>query len=400
MRMRILLAIAMASVLGAPAEAAACRNSGSFERWLDGFKQEAAAQGVSQATLAMAAPYLTFDQSIVAKDRGQRVFAQTFLEFSGRMVAPYRLQRGGQLIQTHGATFRRIEQQYGVPAAPIVAFWGLETDFGANIGNLPTLRSLVSLAYDCRRPELFRKQLVAALKIIQRGDLAVEQMIGPWAGELGQMQFLPAHYLDYGVDFDGDGRRDLLKSVPDALASAGNYLASIGWRRGEPWLQEVRVPAELPWDQADLSIQHPRSKWTQWGVTLADGRPLPAGDLPASLLLPMGRFGPAFLAYNNFKAFLEWNQSLVYSTTAAYYATRLAGAPVMSKGSGQIPQIGFEQVRELQTLLLRAGYKIGEADGKLGLQTRAAVKQAQLKYGLPADSYPSVELIERMRGGR
>ncbi len=381
--------------------AVSCRNnSGTFERWLEAVKQEATAQGVSAGTIAAASPYLVYDQSIVNKDRGQRVFAQTFLEFSGRMVAGYRLQRGAQLIQTQGAIFRRIEQQYGVPAAPIVAFWGLETDFGANIGNLPTLRSLVSLAYDCRRPALFRKQLLAALKIIQRGDLAVEQMIGPWAGELGQLQFLPAHYYDYGVDYDGDGRRDLLRSTSDALASAGNYLSQIGWRRGEPWLTEVRVPANLRWDQADLAIQHPRAQWAQWGVTLADGRALPGDQLPASLLLPMGRFGPAFLAYNNFKTFLEWNQSLVYSTTAAYYATRLAGAPALSKGNGQIPQVSFEQVRELQTLLLRAGYKIGEADGKLGLNTRGAIKQAQLKYGLPADSYPSVELIERMRAGR
>jgi lytic murein transglycosylase len=406
--MRIGAALAViAGVLLAPTAvpaqsgAVSCRsNAGTFERWLEAFKQEAVADGVSRGTLAEASPYLVYDQSVVNKDRGQRVFAQTFLEFSGRMVAAYRLERGAKLIQTHSATFRRIEQQYGVPAAPIVAFWGLETDFGANIGNLPTLRSLVSLAYDCRRPALFRKQLLSALKIIQRGDLSAEQMIGPWAGELGQLQFLPAHYLDYGVDFDGDGRRDLLKSTPDALASAGNYLAQIGWRRGEPWLTEVRAPDNLRWDQADLAIQHPRAQWAQWGVTQADGRALSSDQLPASLLLPMGRYGPAFLAYNNFKTFLEWNQSLVYSTTAAYYATRLAGSPVMSKGSGPIPQVGFEQVRELQTLLLRAGYKIGEADGKLGLNTRAAIKQAQLKYGLPADSYPSVELIERMRGGR
>lgn len=393
--------LAQPTAVLAQSGAVSCRNNtGSFERWLEAFKQEATADGVSPGTLAAASPYLVYDQSIVNKDRGQRVFAQTFLEFSGRMVAAYRLERGAKLIQTHGATFRRIEQQYGVPAAVIVAFWGLETDFGANIGNLPTLRSLVSLAYDCRRPALFRTQLLAALKVIQRGDLTPEQMIGPWAGELGQLQFLPAHYLDYGVDFDGDGRRDLLKSTPDALASGGNYLAQIGWRRGEPWLTEVRVPANLRWDQADLAITHPRAQWAQWGVTLADGRSLPADPMPASLVLPMGRFGPAFLAYANFKTFLEWNQSLVYSTTAAYYATRLAGAPVMSKGSGAIPQISFEQVRELQTLLLRAGYKIGEADGKLGLNTRAAIKQAQLKYGLPADSYPSVELIERMRAGR
>ena len=244
--------------------------------------------------------------------------------------------------------FQRIENQYGVPAAPIVAFWGLETDFGANIGNLPTLRALATLAFDCRRPQLFRPQLLAALKVIQRGDLTPEQMVGPFAGELGQLQFLPAHYFDHGVDFDGDGRRDLLKSAPDALGSAGNFMKHLGWKKGEPWLQEVRVPENLPWDQADLSIKHPRSQWARWGVTYPGGRPLAADAMPASLVLPMGRFGPAFLAYANFDVFIGWNQSLVYATTAAYFATRLAGAPAVGRGNAPVPAFSYEQMRELQ----------------------------------------------------
>ena len=230
-------------------------------------------------------------------DRGQRVFTQTFLQFSDRMAAAYRIQRGQALIKTYAPVFARIDRQFGVPAPVIVAFWGLESDFGANMGNYRSLPSLASLAYDCRRADRFRAQLLDALRLIERGDLRPEEMIGSWAGELGQTQMMPSEYYQYAVDYDGDGKRDLIRSVPDVLGSTANYLVGLGWRRGEPWLTEVRVPANMPnfpWDQADLDIQLPRAKWAAYGVTLADGRPLPADDLPASLLLPMGRLGPAF----------------------------------------------------------------------------------------------------------
>lgn len=379
------------------AQAASCRSNTGFEQWLSAFRQEAAAQGISQRALSAAQPYMVYDQAIVNKDRGQGVFAQSFLQFSDRMAAGYRIQKGAQLIRQHAATFARIERQYGVPAPVLVAFWGLETDFGANIGNLPTIRSVTSLAYDCRRSDLFRTQLLYALKIIDRGDLRAEEMVGPWAGELGQFQFLPSHYFDYAVDFDGDGRRDLLRNVTDALGSAGNFMAQLGWKRGEPWLQEVRVPGNLPWDQADLAIQHPRSKWAQWGVAFVDGRPLPADGLAASLLLPMGRFGPAFLAYDNFQVYLKWNQSMVYSTTSAYLANRINGAAPVHRGQANVPVLTAQQVFELQRLLAARRYDVGKIDGKLGLGTRAAVKQVQMKLGMPADSYPTPGLIERLR---
>jgi hypothetical protein len=200
------------------------------------------------------------------------------------------------------------------------------------------------------------------------------------------------------VYYDGDGRVDQPRSVPDVMASSANLLKHPGWQRGQPWLQEVLVPSELPWEQADLTIQHPRSQWVRWGVKSAGDRSLPADNMPASLLLPMGRNGPAFLAYQNFQVYTQWNQSLVYSTTAAYYATRLAGAPPYNKGRGEIPSYGLPEVRELQNLLNRQGYDAGEADGKLGMQTRAGIRKAQLKLGLPADAYPSDELFTRLRG--
>jgi lytic murein transglycosylase len=375
----------------------------SFGRFLADLKQQAVAAGVSQQALEEASPYLVYDQGIVNRDRGQRVFGQVFTEFAGRMAAPYRMQQGQAKIKTYAAAFARAEKEYGVPPAVISAFWGLESDFGANMGNLPTLRSLVSLAYDCRRSQMFQAETIAALKITERGDLTPAEMVGSWAGELGQTQFLPTHYFNYAVDYDGDGHRNLLHSPEDVIGSTANYIANgLKWRRGEPWLQEVRVPQNLAsgftWDQADLTIQHPRSKWAQFGVTYPDGRALPNDNLPASLLLPMGRMGPAFLAYPNFAAYTEWNNSLIYSTTAGYLATRIAGAPPMHRPATPIAQLPFNELRELQQLLVRAGFNVGKVDGIMGQQSRSAVKAMQIKYGLPADSWPTAELLARMRG--
>jgi lytic murein transglycosylase len=390
--------------VAAPAErAASCHNGLSFERFLSDLKQQAVAAGVSQRALAEASPYLVYDQGIVNRDRGQRVFGQIFSQFAGRMAAPSRMQQGQAQIKTYASAFARAEKQYGVPPAVIAAFWGLESDFGANMGSLPTLRSLVSLAYDCRRSEMFANETIAALKVIDRGDLEPDEMIGSWAGELGQTQFLPTHYFNYAVDYDGDGRRNLLSSPEDVIGSTANYIANgLKWRRGEPWLQEVRAPQDLassfPWDQADLTVQLPRSKWAQLGVTFPDGKALPNDELASSLLLPMGRMGPAFLAYPNFAAYTEWNNSLIYSTTAGYLATRIAGAPPMRRPSGPIAQLPFNEIKELQGLLVRAGFTVGKVDGVLGQQSRSAVKAMQIKYGLPADSWPTGELLAKMRG--
>ncbi|MCK1390265.1 lytic murein transglycosylase [Bradyrhizobium sp. 1] len=380
--------------------AASCHSGASFDRFLADVKQKAVAAGVSQRTMSEASPYLVYDQGIVNRDRGQRVFGQLFTEFAGRMAAPYRMQNGQQHIKSHAAAFARAEKEFGVPPAVIAAFWGLESDFGVNMGNLPTLKSLVSLAYDCRRSEMFVNETIAALKIIDRGDLTPDEMVGSWAGELGQTQFLPVHYVNYAVDYDGDGRRDLLRSEDDVIGSTANYIANgLKWRRGEPWLEEIKVPQTLPWDQTDLTVQLPRSKWAQLGVTYPDGRPLPNDNLASSVLLPMGRSGPAFMAYANFAAYTAWNNSLIYSTTAGYLATRIAGAAPMRKPSTPVAQLPFNELKQLQQLLVQAGFNVGKVDGVLGQQSRAAVKAMQIKYGLPADSWPTTELLARMRGG-
>jgi lytic murein transglycosylase len=392
-------AVLLAVVLAGPAMAARCRNTGSFEKWLADFKKDALAQGISPRVLAEAAPDLTFDPAIIRRDQGQAIFNLTFLQFSDKLIAGYRMQNGMEAMHKNAAVFARVEKAYGVPAPVLTAFWGLESDFGKMFGNYRILRALTTLAYDCRRPDFFREQLIAALRIVQNGDQSVAEMVGDWAGEFGGMQFTAGDYLKNAVDFDGDGRRDLIHSIPDTLASAANFLVHLGWQRGQPWLQEVHVPPNLPWQEADLNIQHPVSQWEGWGVRPAHGK-LPAGDMQAALLLPMGRHGPAFLAYPNFKAFLGWNSAFVYSTTVAYFATRLAGAPVVSHAAANtVHALTTEQMMELQRLLTKHGYDVGEVDGKLGNATRTAVKKAQIKAGLPADSWPTAELIERLRGG-
>lgn len=391
-----------ASLFVASASAAAAETCGTptnpskFPSWLSGVKKEAAGMGISKRAIA-ALDGMTYDPSVIKRDRSQSVFSLTFLEFQARLISAGRMNKGASLIKQHSAIFKKVEQRYGVPAAVITAFWGLETDFGGYMGDFHTIRSLATLSYDCRRPEKFRPQIFAALQILDRGDMTADDMVGAWAGEIGQVQFLPADFLESGVDADGDGRVDLKRSIPDILMSTGSLLTHHGWQANQPWLQEVQVPEDMPWEEADIAIRHPRSQWAKWGVKLMSGK-LKADKVGASLLLPMGRHGPAFLAYPNFTdVYLRWNESLIYSTTAAYFATRLAGAPPVSKGNGPVNALDYNQIMELQKILSRMGYDVGKIDGKLGAASRAAVKSVQIKLGLPADSWPTPDLLERLR---
>jgi lytic murein transglycosylase len=259
---------------------------------------------------------------------------------------------------------------------------------------MSTLRSLATLAFDCRRPALFRPELTAALKIVEEGDLAPSAMRGAWAGELGQTQFLPTNYLKYGVDYDGDGRKDLIKSSADVLASTANFLARLGWQPGQPWLVEVTAPKQMDWQIAHLDEKRSTGEWQSLGVAARAGS-IPAGN--ASLYLPMGRNGPAFLAYPNFDVYLGWNESLVYATTAAYFATRLAGAPPVGKGNGTVEVLRAKEIQAVQKALAARGINPGPIDGKLGRLTREAVRVAQMQLGLPADGWPDGALLSALR---
>jgi lytic murein transglycosylase len=261
-----LLGVALSAAFAAPSPAAQC--GGDFGSWLAEFSREAAAQGVSQRTLSSALGGLAPDPNVLSRDRSQRVFQQSFEQFSGRMISPDRMRRGPALLTRYAATFAGIERQFGVPGPVLVAIWGLETDFGVNQGKFSIIRSVATLAHDCRRPDKFRGELLASLRIVDRGDMSPEELRGDWAGEIGQTQFLPSSYLKYAVDFDGNGRRDLIHSAPDALASTANYLKGYGWRRGEGWDEGT----------------------------------------------------------GNFSVLLEWNKARVYAKTIALFADRLAGS--------------------------------------------------------------------------
>lgn len=371
-----------------------CHEGKSFDQWLNSIRAEAKAAGIKESAINAALNGVQFDPAIIRRDRGQQVFQQTFLQFSDRMVNE-RMSRGRAMLEKNAALFSRIEREFGVPGPVLVSFWGLESDFGADKGKTPIVQAVATLAYDCRRADVFHGELLDAIKLVELNYIPVSEMLGDWAGELGHMQISTPQYVKYAVDYDGDGKADVVHSVPDAMATAANFLKGLGWQRGQPWLQEVKVPQSLDWKEADLSIQHPVSYWEKAGVRPAWGR-LPSNDLPASLILPMGRTGPAFLAYPNFQAYIGWNKAYVYSITAAYFATRLEGAPVVSHAVSVQP-LPANELKQLQELLVAKGFSDEKPDGKLGTATRAAVRDAQIKLGLPADGYPTADILQRLR---
>ncbi|ARP64871.1 lytic transglycosylase [Mesorhizobium sp. WSM1497] len=374
-----------------PAMAQEC--GGDFESWKQGVAAEAKAAGVGTVGLD-ALEAATLDDKVLARDRAQGVFTQTFVEFSNRMISAYRLKQGAANIKKYADVFARADQQFGVQAPIIAAFWALETDFGAVQGDFHTLSALVTLSHDCRRPQLFRQQLVPLLELIDRGVLPAD-VRGAWAGEIGQTQILPSDYLARGVDGDGDGKIDLRGSVPDVIMTTANKVLSRGWKRDQPWIQEVRVPEDMPWDQTGRTNKLPLSQWAQWGVTYPSGAPLVDNGLKAGLALPMGRKGPAFLTYDNFDVYLEWNQSFTYALTAANLAARLAGAPPLDPRN---PETGLnnEQMKALQTKLEAKGYDVGTVDGILGTNTREAIRKEQTRLGLPVDGWPTPELLGKL----
>ena len=376
-----------------------CKTAGTFDSWLATFRKEVTAEGMSKQAIAEVLDGMTLDPGIISRDRKQGVFMLSFLEFSAKLATNNRMQSGKAKIAQNKATFDRVNKQFGVPASVITGFWALESDFGGGMGNLPILRSIATLAYDCRRGPMFREELKAVIRIVERGDMRPGEMLGSWAGEIGQTQFLPTRYLEHAIDYDGDGKADLFRNNTDIIGTTANYMHHLGWRSGEPWLEEVRVPDELPWEQADLAVKIPRSQWAKWGVTRANRSPLENDSMGASLMLPMGRNGPAFLAYENFGVYLKWNQSLTYATTAANLATRIDGAAPMQRGKPGIPMLSAEDAKELQRQLVKRGYDVGEIDGRLGSATRTAVKAMQKKLNMPADSYPTPELLAALRGG-
>ncbi len=389
----LLWAAAIIATTSAPISAADC--GGSWTSWLDGVRAEALNKNIPAAAIDAVLVRAAQNASVLKADRSQSVFRQSFLKFSGRAVSKDRLQRGAQNARKYDAIFDKVERNYGIPREVILAFWAMETDYGAVMGNIPTIEALATLAHDCRRPDLFRPQLIAAMALVARGDFSVDET-GAWAGEIGHVQMLPGDILERGIDADGDGRVTIKTSAPDAILSAANMLDHHGWRKGEPWLIEVTAPQTLDWALSGFDKERPVSSWADMGVKARAGK-LPSARLNAVLLVPQGRKGPKFLAFENFtRVYLEWNKSLVNTTTAAYLATRIGGAAPYDKGTPD-PAFSDDAMIELQKRLKARGHDVGKVDGILGRLTRASVRAEQTRFGLPADGWPTKALFDALR---
>ncbi len=372
---------------------AAAKCGGGFGEFVNDLRNEAIRNGNDPAITRNFFANVHHNPDVIRADRRQGVFQLPFIEFSGRLMSAYRLGVGTAKSEEFDRLFDRIWETYGVSRGILLALWAFESDFGAVQGDYNTLDALVTLSHDCRRPGLFRPQIFAALELHRRGDFSPRETTGAWAGEYGMVQMLPEDILVNGVDGDGDGKVDLKGSEADALFSGASLLRHLGWRPREPWLREVRVPRNLDWSITGLDTTLPETDWAQMGVRPRWGTM--DTELPANLLLPQGRKGPAFLAYPNFRVLLEWNESLIYVLTVGHFAERLIGAPPFEAGSPD-PGLTEAQMIQLQERLAALGYDVGEIDGILGRKTRAAVRDLQRRLDLPADAWPTEALLSAL----
>ncbi|WP_050524208.1 lytic murein transglycosylase [Pseudorhodobacter wandonensis] len=384
--MRRILALLL--LTASPALAAPC--GGSFTAFITAMKAEATNLTPSEADRFF--QNIAQDPKVLKADRAQGVFRKTFTDFSRSLISQNRIDNGRANAKKYAALFDQAETDYGIPSGILLAFWAFETDYGSFQGDFNTANALATLAHDCRRPDLFQPQLLAATQLWQKGMFDPNTTTGAWAGEIGMVQMLPYDILTRGVDGDGDGKVSLKTSVPDAILSGAAMLRDLGWRANEPWLQEVTLPQTLPWEKTGLRTTMTGPEWAALGVKPRNGS---LANLPASILLPEGRKGPAFIAYPNYSTLFNWNQSFVYVTTAAYFANRLVGAPVFNPGNPD-PQLSLDDTKTLQEKLQKRGYDVGGIDGILGTNTRDAVRQEQLRLGLPADAWPTPELLEKL----
>jgi membrane-bound lytic murein transglycosylase B len=380
-------------------EPAAAAAKLSFADWRALLRSDAIAAGIDPALFDRAFAGVSLDPDVLVADSSQPEFTRPVWEYLDGAVSPQRVARGQSLLLQHGNTLAHIETRYGVDRETLVAIWGLESNFGSNIGTHSVIRSLATLAYEGRRQVFWRSQLLAVLQILQHGDITPERLIGSWAGAMGQTQFMPTTYNEHAVDFDGDGRRDLWRSSADALASAAHYLQASGWQKGQPWGYEVRLPQAFDYSLADPEVRRSLAEWTALGV-----EPLtpPARDLAtetmATLLLPAGHRGPAFLLLSNFRSILKYNNSTSYALAIGLLADGLnGGAGVRAAWPREERQLGRSERIELQELLAQNGLEPGPADGIIGANTRKAVRTFQLQLGWPADGHPTQELLVRLR---
>lgn len=372
-------------------------NEQSFADWLAELRAEARELGISEATLRKLDNLQPLER-VMELDSSQPEFVQTFTRYLGLRVTPNQVARGQSLLQQHSVLLEQVRQRYGVQPHYLVAFWAVESNYGRSTGGFSVLEALATLAFDPRRADFFRRQLLTALQIIDDGHIQAERMSGSWAGAMGQLQFMPNIFYQYGIDGDQDGRIDIWNSLPDIFHSAANFLSQSGWRGDERWGREVLLTEDFDFSLTGTSTRKPLQEWRDLGVTQLNGAPIPvAAGMEASVILPAGAQGPAFLGYANFRTTMTYNPSTFYALTVGHLADRYAGSGPIQRMPDNETAMSVADVRELQELLNRNGFDSGEPDGRVGRQTRAAIRAYQQSAGLPMDGYASVVLLQALR---
>ena len=376
----------------------------SFDEFLDRFRGEAITAGIRKSTLDKAFDGLVPNDRVLALMESQPEFVRPIWDYVARTVSERRIAQGRARLAQHRGQLSAAERETGVPARVIVAIWGMETNYGGNTGSFSIIQVLATQAWKGRRKQWARRELMQALRIVDRGEVPLARYKGSWAGAFGQTQFMPSTYRGHAVDADGDGKRDLLGSLPDVFHSTGNLLRHYRWKRGEPWGYEVRLPRGFPWAEAEYKVQKTLGDWSRMGVRRVNGSALAGGALTpqhrASIIIPAGHKGPAFLVLGNFRSLLSYNRATSYALSVAHLSDRIAGggAFVAAWPTGELP-LKRSEAKELQERLTAIGCDAGKPDGVIGRKTREAVRCYQRQTGRPADGFPTTKLLARLRGG-
>ena len=360
-----------------------------FATCLAELQQRAKAEDVAAHIVDEVLGGLQQQPRVIELDRSQPEFTQTFADYYYRRVTPERIAQGKVLLARHDRFLSGLSSRYGVPGRYLIAFWGLETNFGSYLGKMPTLDSLATLACDERRSEFFTDELIQALLLLQRESLTPGEMRGSWAGAMGHTQFMPSAYNLYAVDGDDDGQINLWRSELDALASGANYLHNLGWQKGQRWGREVILPEGFPYSETGLNNPRPLIDWQKLGVRFANGVPIPKTDMKASILVPAGHTGPAFAVYENFNIILQWNRSEYYALAVGLLADRIIGAGSLHRPpSSSETALSRSTIEDMQKQLNQLGFDAGEIDGVMGTMTQTALRNFQASNGIIADGYP------------
>ena len=375
--------------------APALAQNDTFSQCLIEFGELAKQQGVSESTQQLVAD-LKYQAKVIELDRSQPEFVQTFPAYFGKRVNEWRINKGRQMYAKHKAFLAKLNTKYGIPGHYLMAFWGLETNFGGYKGNMPILDSLATLACDERRKTFFTQELILALKLVDREKLEPSLMQGSWAGAMGHTQFMPSTYTQYAIDGDDDGLINLWESEEDALASAANFLSRLGWKSGLRWGREVKLPDGFDYSLAGKNGKRTISEWRELGMLNAQGEPLPASDIQAILRVPAGYAGPVFLSYANFNTIMRWNNSEFYAIAVGHLADRIINGAPLAAELPDLPPIPRSEIRAIQLALLDKGYDVGGADGIIGPATRAGLRLFQREQGLVADGFPSIEVRQQL----